>query len=103
MRIKKIAYTAGLVLMVIALLFLLMHFPALAANWQQTLNQARTGLRVWRLMLYAGLAVTWFTLSPRLQQQSPAQYRPLSKTALWSLALLTVCEISNILQQGGGL
>ncbi|EAS1759720.1 hypothetical protein BH012_09845 [Salmonella enterica] len=96
MRIQKIACTVTLLM--IGLVWSLVSFPETAIQWSRILEQARLALLAWRLMLYAGLAVSWYLLTPHLKQHAPSQYLSLCKTARWSVVLLIVCEISNLLQ-----
>lgn len=103
MSIRNIALMGTLALINAGLTYLLVQFPQPALHWQQTLHQSRFILLTWRALLYGGLTIAWFTLTPRLQQHRPDQYQRLRKTALWSLALVTLAEISNHLQQETGL
>ncbi|ECF1703743.1 hypothetical protein ODD08_004548 [Salmonella enterica] len=98
MQIKKVAFISTATLLTAGLAWLLAQFSGPAAHWQQSLYQARYSLLAWRLTLYTGLAVSGYILTPRLRQQYPAQYHRLQKTAFWSLVLLALCEISNLLQ-----
>lgn len=59
------------------------------------LRQARVGLLVWRLCLYAVCGACWFSLYRRL----PAEQRPrLRRTAVAFLVLVALNEFCNALQ-----
>ncbi|EBE3721540.1 hypothetical protein B4R02_21695 [Salmonella enterica] len=100
MRLRKNTFTATLILLVAASVWLLVQFSAPVLNLQLSLWRGRWLLLIWRLVLYGLTAGLWFTLSSRLQQHNPAAFHHLKRAAGWSLLLLVAGEISNILQWG---
>ncbi|WP_079969496.1 hypothetical protein [Salmonella enterica] len=96
-RLKPVLVAVCVLTGIIIISGLALRFASPAISLQHTLYQARYGLLVWRVCLY--VAGTLFGLS--LYRRLPVQYRPrLVRIAGWTLVLLLVSEVSNLLQQG---
>lgn len=98
--LKKILFISLLTATVAAVIWLSIRFSGQALHWQQSLEQAQTGLLIWRLFLYTAIAGFGWKLRQRLQTRYPDLLPHLTRLAYWSLALLTLNEISNALQWG---
>ncbi|WMY72463.1 hypothetical protein RHD99_13295 [Buttiauxella selenatireducens] len=65
---------------------------------QHLLLQARYGLLVWRLCLYTAIAILWCRA---YHPAAPASRRQMKRTMVCFMLLVTLSEISNLLQTGG--
>lgn len=61
-------------------------------------------LLAWRLVLYTGLAITWFKLKTRLQEQDAKQSnKRLRKVEVLVVLLVLLIEVSKLAFQPGGV
>ncbi|AKE58902.1 MULTISPECIES: hypothetical protein [Enterobacteriaceae] len=98
-RLRSTLMAVGLLTGVAIIAGLTLRFTSPEMSLQNTLYQVRYGLLAWRLSLYISGIVIGFSLYRRLSVQSRAH---LKRIAGWSLVLLAVNEVSNLLQQGNG-
>lgn len=70
--------------------------PALSVP--QLLYQARYGLLVWRLCLYAAITALWWRL---YLSETPASRRQMKRTMVCFLVLVALSEFSTLQQTGG--
>lgn len=100
LRIRPVLTTLCLLTGIVMIAGLTLRFATPALSLQQLLWQARYGLLAWRLCLYAASIFAGLSLYRHL----PPPIRPrLKRIAGWSLALLAVNEISNLLQWGNSV
>lgn len=91
MYIRKIAYLGSATLFTCAAVWLLVWFSPSNINWQYTLYQIRWGLLAWRLLIYGCITILAHRLFIRQKYIN-------KKIIGWSVVLLIICEISNLLQ-----
>ncbi|EAS1759875.1 hypothetical protein BH012_20575 [Salmonella enterica] len=96
--LKKLLFVSLITTMVVVVIWLSVRFSGPALHWQSVLKQAQTGLLIWRLCLYAAIAGCGWGLRRRLLTRYPALLPHLTRLACWSLAILVLNEISNVLQ-----
>ncbi|EBL8291852.1 hypothetical protein DLP14_14465 [Salmonella enterica] len=97
LRIRPVLAGVALLTGIFIIAGMTLRFAAPALSLQYLLRQARYGLLVWRLCLYAACAALGFSLYRCLPPQGRKR---LKHIAIWSLVLLVVSEISNALQWG---
>lgn len=78
---------------------LTLRFASPAMELRYVLYQSRYVLLVWRLCLYIAGIIFGFSLYRRLSEQSKPR---LKRIAGWTLVLLMVSEVSNMLQERAG-
>lgn len=100
LRLKPVLATVILLTAILLISGLTLQFAAPALSLPRVLYQARHGLLTLRLCLYISCAAFWFSLYRRLSPQY--RYR-MKRAAAWSVILLIVSEISNLLQQENGI
>lgn len=99
LRLRPTLMAVGLLIGIAIIAGLTLRFTSPEVSLQNTLYQVRYGLLAWRLSLYISGIFLGFSLYRRLSVQSRAH---LKRIAGWSLVLLAVNEVSNLLQQGNG-
>lgn len=100
LRLKPVLATVILLTAIFLISGLTLQFAAPALSLPRVLYQARHGLLILRLCLYISCAAFWLSLYRRL---SPQYRYQMKRAAAWSVILLIVSEISNLLQQENGI
>lgn len=97
-RLRMTLITLTLLTGALVLVEVVLRDTAPALSVSQLLYQARYGLLAWRLCLYIATAVLWLHA---YKNAAAVSRRQMKRTLVCFLVLVTLSEISNLLQTGG--